>query len=145
MGQVVELTVDECLSLIGTRSVGRVGLVTEAGLRIFPVNFAVSEEKIIFRTLPYGVIANSAHGAEVVDLERDLDDEGRSGWSVLAVGRCERVEDPGMVRLIRSEHDPDSWADGQRNLYFQIEWTDLTGRQVGVASRPPLVSGREPG
>ncbi len=102
-----------------------------AGIRIFPVNYRMFADGIVFRTLPYGVIANSAHGAEVAFEVVDVDDELRSGWSVLAVGRCERVEDPATVRTIRSEGDVEPWAAGRRNLYFQVNWIDLTGRQVG--------------
>lgn len=131
VNEIVELTVEECLELLETQRVGRVGLVTEAGLRIFPVNYTVFEDTIVFRTLPYGVIANSAHGAEVAFEVDDLDDELRSGWSVLAVGRCTRVEDPDTVRLIRAERDVEPWAAGQRILYFQVSWVDLTGRRVG--------------
>ena len=131
MNEVVELTVQECLELLGARTVGRVGLMTEAGIRIFPVNYTVFGDKVVFRTLPYGAIANSAHGAEVAFEVDELDDELRSGWSVLAVGACERVEDPDTVRMIRAEGDVEPWAAGHRNLYFQVSWTDLTGRQVG--------------
>ncbi len=130
MNEVVELTVQECLGLLETSTVGRVGLMTEAGLRIFPVNYTVFADTIVFRTLPYGAIANSAHGAEVAFEVDDLDDDLRSGWSVLAVGPCERIEDPATVRLIRSEGGPEPWAAGQRNLYFQVRWTDVTGRRV---------------
>jgi hypothetical protein len=110
--------------------------MTEAGLRIFPVNYTVLADTIVFRTLPYGAIANSAHGAEVAFEVDDLDDELRSGWSVLAVGPCQRIEDPDMVRMIRSTDDPEPWASGQRNLYFQVSWTDVTGRRVGASSGP---------
>jgi uncharacterized protein len=131
VNELTELTVQECMELLETTSVGRIGLMTEAGIRIFPVNYIVFGDAIVFRTLPYGAIANSAHGAEVAFEVDDLDDEAHSGWSVLAVGRCERVEDPATVRLIRAERDVETWAEGHRNLYFQVSWTDLTGRRVG--------------
>jgi uncharacterized protein len=131
VNEVVELTAHECVGLLETKSVGRVGFMTEAGIRILPVNYTVFGDKIVFRTVPYGAIANSAHGAEVAFQVDDLDDELRSGWSVLAVGACERVEDPVTVRMIRAEGDLEPWAAGQRTLYFQVTWSDLTGRQVG--------------
>jgi nitroimidazol reductase NimA-like FMN-containing flavoprotein (pyridoxamine 5'-phosphate oxidase superfamily) len=132
VNDVVELTVQECLELLETTTVGRVGLVTEAGIRIFPVNYTVFADNIVFRTTPYGAIADSAHGAEVAFEVDALDHEAHAGWSVLAVGRCERIEDPATVRLIRSERDVEPWAAGQRILYFTIAWTDLTGRRLGA-------------
>jgi nitroimidazol reductase NimA-like FMN-containing flavoprotein (pyridoxamine 5'-phosphate oxidase superfamily) len=139
MSTLVELTAEECLSLLRTKSVGRIGLVTPGGPMIFPVNYALSEETIVFRTLPYGVIANNAHLVDVAFEVDSLDEEMREGWSVLAVGRSHRIEDPDEVRVIRSDLDPTPWVDGQRNLYFRIEWTNLSGRQLGLASRPSLI------
>jgi nitroimidazol reductase NimA-like FMN-containing flavoprotein (pyridoxamine 5'-phosphate oxidase superfamily) len=141
MAGIDELTVEECLSLLETKRIGRIGLTTEVGPQIFPVNYVLSEEqRIVFRTLPYGVIANHAHEADVAFEVDDLDDAGASGWSVLAVGRCSRIADPSEVHMVRQREDPVPWAEGQRILYFSIDWTDLTGRQVGSAQRPSVVS-----
>ena len=138
MGRLVELTVEECLSLLRTKSVGRIGLVTPGGPMIFPVNYALSDETIVFRTLPYGVIANNAHLVDVAFEVDSLDEQMHEGWSVLAVGRSRRLEDADEVRMVRSDWDPEPWAEGQRNLYFRIEWSSLSGRQLGLAARPSL-------
>src|SRR5687768_11329890 len=103
MTQLIELTTEECLSLLETKQVGRIGVVTPGGPMIFPVNYTVSDDTIVFRTLPYGVIANNAHEAEVAFEVDDLDEAMHEGWSVLATGRGRRLEDPDEVRLIRQE------------------------------------------
>lgn len=139
MSQLVELTTEECLSLLRTRTVGRIGVVTPSGPVIFPVNYSLSDDTVVFRTLPYGVIANNAHEADVAFEVDSLDETMQEGWSVLATGRSHRIEDPAEVRMIREELDPEPWVDGQRNLYFRIEWTDLSGRQLGTGSRPSLI------
>ena len=139
MSQLVELTAEECLSLLGTSTVGRIGVVTPGGPMIFPVNYTVSEDNIVFRTLPYGVIANNAHDADVAFEVDSLDPAMQEGWSVLVTGRSRRIEDPDEVRVIRQELDPQPWADGERHLYFRIAWNDLTGRQLGSGSRPELI------
>ena len=139
MTQLVELTPEECLALLQTRAVGRIGLQTPGGLMILPVNYALSDDTVVFRTLPYGVIANNAHEVEVAFEVDELDHDLHEGWSVLAVGRCHRIEDPEEVRLIREDLDPLPWAEGQRNLYFRVEWTNLSGRQLGMDTRPSLI------
>jgi len=131
MTTFVELTADECLELLGTKSVGRIGVQTPAGPVILPVSYALAGDAIVFRTLPYGVIANHAHEVDAAFEVDDLDEELHEGWSVLASGRSRRLEDPDEVRLIRGGSDPTPWADGHRNLYFRIDWTDLTGRRIG--------------
>lgn len=140
MNPLVELTTDECLSLLGGHEAGRIALNTPGGLRILPVNYAMFGDAIVFRTLPYGEIANNAHAAEVAFQIDDLDHDLKRGWSVLAVGVARRVDDPDEVRLIREEWDPTPWAAGQRNLYFKLDWSQLSGRQVGMDGRPSLIS-----
>jgi nitroimidazol reductase NimA-like FMN-containing flavoprotein (pyridoxamine 5'-phosphate oxidase superfamily) len=142
MTRMTELTLDECLRLLRTKRLGRIGLSTPAGLRILPVNYVLHQAAIVFRTLPYGVIANSAHGAQVAFEVDDVDEDLQSGWSVLASGPCRRIEDPAEVRLVREEDDPTPWAEGLRNLYFRLQWEDLTGRQVGETIRPTVRSAR---
>ena len=141
MADIIELTVDECLSLLETKRIGRIGLTTEVGTQIFPLNYVLSDEqRIVFRTLPYGVIANHAHGADVAFEVDDLEEETENGWSVLALGRCNRIEDPTEVRMVRESEDPRPWAEGQRILYFAIDWKSLTGRQIGTTDRSTLVT-----
>jgi uncharacterized protein len=130
VGALEELTLDECRELLARRQVGRLALTTPAGLRIYPVNYTLQDDDIVFRTLPYGEVANNAVDAQVAFSVDDLDDRAHSGWHILAVGTCRRVENPGEVRMIRDEADPTPWATGQRSLYFRIPWDDLTGRRV---------------
>src|SRR3954452_16477567 len=98
MAGVEDLTVEECLRLLETKRIVRIGLTTDVGPQIFPVNYVLSEDqRIVFRTLPYGVIANHAHEAAVAFEVDDLDEDTQSGWSVLATGPCSRIADPTDV------------------------------------------------
>ena len=85
---------EECLTLLQRKQVGRIAMTTPAGLRILPVNYSVVEEQVVFRTLPYGEIANNVVDAEVAFEVDELDESMRSGWSVMAAGPCRRIEDP---------------------------------------------------
>lgn len=130
MSHLEELSATECLDLVRGHRVGRLALTTPSGLRIYPVNYAVGEGRLVFRTLPYGEVAQHAVGASVAFSVDDLDEELSSGWTVLAVGTCRRVEDPDEVRAIRGGDDPEPWAPGQRTLYLSLTWDELTGRRV---------------
>ena len=143
MADLVDLTVDECLALLSRHTLGRLALMTRAGLRILPLNYALDhDDTIVFRTLPDGVIAASADGAEVAFEVDQVDEETRTGWSVEAVGRCERMEAPGDLRLMAAQGDAVPWVSGDRVLHFRIRWFDLTGRQVGITGRPSLIPDR---
>ena len=136
MGGIDELTVEECLSLLETKRIGRIGPHDDVGTGIFPVNYVLSgDQRIVFRTLPYGVIGNHAHEADVAFEVDDLDDESYSGWSVLAVGRCSRIEDPSEVRLVRRAGGPDAVGRGPADplLHDQL---DRPHRSSGRQRRP---------
>ena len=76
-----ELTRDECMSLLATAVVGRVGLSVDALPVVLPVNFAVSDQDIVFRTVE-GTKFHAAAAGAVVAFEADAyEPSGRSGWS----------------------------------------------------------------
>lgn len=129
---IQELTVDECLELLGARGVGRVGLATSTGQHIVPVNYAMyGDDTIVFRTTPYSDLGSHGSHAEVAFEVDDIDFEEQEGWSVVANGRLEIVEDPDEVADIRRSADPGPWAIGQRNLMFKLTWLNMTGRRIG--------------
>ena len=129
----IDLRPEECLRLLTQQTVGRIAFQTDNGPRILPVNYVVHHNRIVFRTAPYGVIARRARGADVAFEVDELDNEMRTGWSVLAVGRCERIEDVSELTTIQQEGPPTPWATGTRDLYFAIRWRGLSGRRLGSA------------
>jgi nitroimidazol reductase NimA-like FMN-containing flavoprotein (pyridoxamine 5'-phosphate oxidase superfamily) len=127
-----ELSRAECRTLLAGKSLGRIAFATGDGLRIFPVNYVLHGDRIIFRTLPYGVIARSIRSADVAFEVDEVDEDLRRGWSVLAVGRCERVSDVAELEEIRRDHSPEPWVGGSRELHFSITWKGISGRRIGA-------------
>lgn len=130
MGHLEDLAEAECVDLLRSHRVGRLALTTPGGLRIYPVNYAVHGSSLVVRTLPYGEVAQHASDAAVAFSVDELDEDLRSGWTVLAVGTARRVEDPEAVATIRRKGDPGPWAEGQRTLYLSLAWDQLTGRRL---------------
>ena len=129
-GQISELTVDECLELLEQQNVGRVALVTPGGVRIVPVNYALYDDQVVFRTAPYSELGSYGDGAEVAFEIDSLDPEHHEGWSVVAFGRAALVDDPDEVTDIKRAGDPSPWAAGTRSLYMKIAWVSVTGRRI---------------
>ena len=136
MNMPIELTVEECLDLLGTNIVGRVALATPVGPRILPVNYAMYGDAIVIRTAPYSELGTYGWNTELAFEIDHLDYERHLGWSVVAYGRGELVEDPDEVAEIKRLWDPRPWAGGQRNLYMKLVWRNLTGRRLGSAWEP---------
>jgi nitroimidazol reductase NimA-like FMN-containing flavoprotein (pyridoxamine 5'-phosphate oxidase superfamily) len=126
-----ELSTMECRDLLTTRDVGRVAVCTPRGPQILPVNFTVDADSVVFRTAPYGVLGQHAWNARIAFQIDHVDPDTRSGWSVLASGRGELIEDAEELALVRTFRNPQPWAPGSRLLYVRLVWDELTGRRVG--------------
>ena len=131
MNEPVELTVEECLQLLHGGVIGRVAMATPVGPRIVPLNYAMYDDAIVFRTTPYSELGTYGRDAELAFEIDHLDDELHQGWSVVAIGRSEIIEDAGDLRAIREGWDPTPWAGGTRHLYLRLRWRDITGRRIG--------------
>ncbi len=119
---------DECLRLLASVRWGRVGFTGAAGPQILPVNHAVLDGAIVLRTDLYSAVADATRGTVVAFEADELDDRLDSGWSVLAVGEAQHVEDRNeMIDLFGRLGEP--WAPGSRPLVARISPTDLTGRR----------------
>jgi nitroimidazol reductase NimA-like FMN-containing flavoprotein (pyridoxamine 5'-phosphate oxidase superfamily) len=127
----VELTIEECLELLSGGVIGRVALATPVGPRIVPVNYAMYGEAIVFRTAPYSELGTYGWNTELAFEVDHIDYDKHQGWSVVAFGRAELVDDPAELKQIRDNWDPRPWAGGQRNLYMKLVWRDITGRRLG--------------
>jgi nitroimidazol reductase NimA-like FMN-containing flavoprotein (pyridoxamine 5'-phosphate oxidase superfamily) len=132
MKEPMELTVEECLELLNGGVVGRVALATPVGPRIVPLNYAMHDGAIVFRTSPYSELGTYGRNTDLAFEIDQLDFEKHQGWSVVAVGRGALVENAGELQEIRDGWDPTPWAAGQRHLYIKLRWRDLTGRRLGT-------------
>ena len=123
------LTEQEACALLAGGEVGRIGISMGAMPAIFPVNYRLVDGAIVFLTAPGSKLSAAASGAVVAF---EVDDYGaldRSGWSVLALGRAEIVEDAVVVeRVVATGLRP--FADGTRTAIVRIDPTFVSGRRL---------------
>lgn len=134
MAEPHELSTDDCDTLLRSGVVGRVAITTPTGPSIVPVNYSVVDDVIVFRTTPYSVLGTYGFNAQMAFEIDHFDHEYGTGWSVLARGPSEVVANADEIQRINQTWRPHPWASGQRNLYFALRWTELTGRRLG----PPI-------
>jgi nitroimidazol reductase NimA-like FMN-containing flavoprotein (pyridoxamine 5'-phosphate oxidase superfamily) len=120
----------ECEDLLSAKSVGRVGFNGPDGPQVLPVNYVYHRRSIFFRTAADGMLANAMRNARVAFEVDDFDEFQQRGWSVLAVGDAELVDDPDLLVELWGPRDPKPWAVGVRNQFVRIVPTRLTGRRV---------------
>lgn len=131
MAELRELSYAECRGLLVRQRAGRVAVATPDGPHIIPLNYSVVDESIIFRTTPFSILATYARNAKLAFEVDHFDDEHKLGWSVVVRGRADVVSDPEEINRIRKVCAPLPWADGARNLYFRLDWKELSGRALG--------------
>lgn len=125
----------ECLSLLRTHQVGRVGWTGAVGPTILPVAYRQHDEpgaghQIIFRTAATSVLADlgRAGGVQVAFQVDDFDDRTRTGWSVLVRGRCASPASEAAVQRLWESEGPEPWAPGERSVFLVIEVEQASGR-----------------
>jgi nitroimidazol reductase NimA-like FMN-containing flavoprotein (pyridoxamine 5'-phosphate oxidase superfamily) len=128
----LELTVlsrKECLRLLESVPVGRVGLSIEALPALLPVNFALLDGDVVFRTVE-GSKFHSAVAGRVLAFEADgYSPDGRSGWSVLVQGVSRLITDPNELSLTQ-QLSVEPWAvGGEADQVVRIASTVVSGRQ----------------
>jgi uncharacterized protein len=124
------LRFDECLQLLASVPVGRVGFYSDGEVVVLPVNHVMDGQDVVFRT-DRGSKLSAAEGLNLVAFEADdYDPQTRSGWSVLVNGRAEVVyEDAEIQRLSCLGLHP--WVTAvDRPFWIRIRPTSVTGRQT---------------
>lgn len=123
------LTREECLERLGSQQVGRLAVVSASRPLIFPVNYAMDGEAVVFRTAE-GTKFDAAVREMSVAFEIDeFDPARREGWSVVVTGRAEEVvSEAHRNRLTHLPLRP--WAAGEKDNWLTIVPTAITGRRV---------------
>jgi uncharacterized protein len=127
---IEELPRSECLNLLATASIGRVGLLVDGRPEILPVNYALDGDTILFRTAE-GTALNQA-SMTVVAFEVDqIHPETQSGWSVLLQGLAYDIGDTIDATSERLRQlSLNTWAPGGRQRWFQVRPDKITGRRI---------------
>lgn len=133
MQEAIDLTREECERLLRAGVGGRIALATPNGPHIVPVNYSVVDDAIIVRTSPYSLLGTYGRNSVLAFEVDQFDHDRQIGWSVVARGRGEIVEDAAEIEHIRSTWEPHPWAAGARTLYVRLRWTEVSGRRIGTA------------
>jgi len=122
------LTRAECRRLLSPGGIGRISFLTDAGLTILPVNYAVVAGTIVLRTATDSVLAE--HAEDPVAFEAGhVDDALGRAWSVLVQGHAQRVQQPGELQNLLRDCDLGPWPAAPRDLYVRIVPEQVTGRR----------------
>ena len=116
------------MRLLDSAWVGRVGVATEEGPQVLPVNHTVLDGAVYFRTSIDSSLVEATRDAVVAFEADELSDRMESSWSVLVVGRASHVEDHAETADVFARMRA-PWAPGARTLLVKVVPTKVTGRR----------------
>jgi nitroimidazol reductase NimA-like FMN-containing flavoprotein (pyridoxamine 5'-phosphate oxidase superfamily) len=133
-----QLSEQECLEFLRSRSVGRIAFNVDGFPFVVPVNYRLVEAQgatpgawIALRTRPGNVIDQAA---DDVAFEIDnVDKAHQEGWSVLVRGTLHEI-DPDAAAT-RDCFDPHPWIAAERDAWLIIEPFAVTGRRLHAPER----------
>ncbi|GGT61622.1 hypothetical protein GCM10010207_71560 [Streptomyces atratus] len=141
--QLLELGPQECHRLLSTHGVGRIGVTTDDGPAIVPVNYVVDGDRISYRCAHNTLPATAADHPVAFEVDH-IDEALSQGWSVLLVGRAATVTDPEASRRLDELAYTTPWAGGPRNVWLTITPTRVTGRRIRVLKSHAVPTDGEP-
>jgi nitroimidazol reductase NimA-like FMN-containing flavoprotein (pyridoxamine 5'-phosphate oxidase superfamily) len=135
--EMLELSRDECLALLGANSFGRLAVNAGEGPPIVrPVNYLFDEpsQSVVFRTAP-GSKLHAVLRATDAAFEIDaVDERAGTGWSVIIRGVTDEVTNPTEVRRLE-RLGPKSWAPGEKPHWVKIRAWTVSGRRIAVDAK----------
>jgi nitroimidazol reductase NimA-like FMN-containing flavoprotein (pyridoxamine 5'-phosphate oxidase superfamily) len=119
----------QCLRLLASVPFGRLVFTEEALPAVHPVNHVVQGSDVIIRT-ESGRKLDAARRGDVVAFQADhIDEQTRTGWSVLLIGHAAVVTDiDELVAAIDPHRRP--WARGRGRHVVRIRGERITGRRL---------------
>jgi nitroimidazol reductase NimA-like FMN-containing flavoprotein (pyridoxamine 5'-phosphate oxidase superfamily) len=132
VSQMLDLSRVECLRLLAAHSFGRLAVaLTDGAPVIRPVNYVFDEssQSIVLRT-SHGSKLHAVLQVREAAFEIDgVDEDSRTGWSVIVHGRAEEVTNHAEVRRLGAL-GVTPWAPGRKGHWVRIRARTVTGRRI---------------
>src|SRR6266566_5349262 len=123
----------ECLQLIGTERIGRLGYTGRFGPTVLPVLYKLDEGSIVFHTVQdtfteEDLRTGIAHAEYRVAFEVDQFDPEAGGWVVQVVGSAHHVDtDAERASIINAGADP--WPEVEPEHLVRVQPHRVDGRR----------------
>jgi hypothetical protein len=127
----------ECFDLLAREEVGRLAVVVGGRPEIFPVNYVVEGDGVVFRTDPGTKLAGAIRGPVAFEVDH-LDKQTRSAWSVILHGRAQQATafDSPELRDRTAHLALRPWTNTSKAHLIRIDPTTVTGRWIKGRGQP---------
>lgn len=128
-----DLSLEDCIALLAEGTIGRLAGIVNGRPFIFPVNYALDGDTVVFRTSPGTKLAGAGFGPVAFEID-GVDEAERTGWSVVVQGIGTEITDALDHRseaLRQLELQP--WVPGETSHWVAIQTESVTGRRLRPA------------
>ncbi|MGW0161056.1 pyridoxamine 5'-phosphate oxidase family protein [Mycobacterium sp. NPDC003323] len=129
------LSAPDCWNLLADTALGRLVTSVDGHPAIFPVNFAVQDRTILFRTAQGTKLVSAAINNNVL-----FEADGHSsseGWSVIVSGVARSIrDDEDLAEAERAGLVP--WTGSDKEHFVRIRPRSVTGRRFRFSNGPVL-------
>src|SRR4051812_375805 len=125
------LSESECLALLRSVEVGRLAVAIKNVPDIFPINFVMDGDQVVFRTAEGTKLAAALLGLGVAFEVDGYDADVGVAWSVVVKGYAIEIEQ--MYELFAAADLPlFPWHAGSKHRFVRIRPSEVTGRRFVV-------------
>ncbi|MFE5338305.1 pyridoxamine 5'-phosphate oxidase family protein [Isoptericola sp. NPDC056573] len=121
------LTEEESWSLLAGQKIGRLVTSVAGEPEIFPVSFAVADQRIFLRTKPGTKLAEVTISPRVAFEADEIGDDG--AWSVVVKGRAQILEHEDDLAEARTTGLVSYLEDG-KTVWIRIAPSEVSGRRL---------------
>jgi len=121
------LTEEESWELLAGQKTGRLATSVAGEPEIFPVSFAVADQRIFLRTKPGTKLAEVTISPRVAFEADEIGDDG--AWSVVVKGRAQILEREDDVAEARATGLVSYLEDG-KTIWIRIAPSEVSGRRL---------------
>jgi nitroimidazol reductase NimA-like FMN-containing flavoprotein (pyridoxamine 5'-phosphate oxidase superfamily) len=123
------LTAEECRDLLRAHTLGRIAVRIGEAPAILPVNYALLDDDVVFRTDPGSKLSSALMRVTVAFEVDDIDAASRTGSSVVVTGYVEEIRDAAtLARVEKLQLEP--WVEEGRDYVVRIKARTVTGRRI---------------
>lgn len=124
----------DCWNHLKSSYVGRLAVINGAVPEIFPLNFMVVGETVVFRTAPGTKLRTLLTGAAVAFEADGMNAYATEVWSVVVKG-VPVPFDGDLATLQDAGPDREPWQPGLKEHLIQIVPAEVSGRRFAVSPR----------
>lgn len=132
LSEVEELSREECRRLLASQTLGRIAIVVDGRPQIFPVNYVLDDEVVVFRT-SWGLKLERSPLTPVAFETDMVDTVAGDAWSVVVYGTAQDITEAIDTRSVRLRHlAVDPAAPGDRPYWVGVYVREMSGRRFTV-------------